>query len=626
MDPRLIGYYEQELQHLQEMGKEFAAQFPKQARRLGLDRGTEVDDPYVERLLQGFAFLAARVQLRLDAEFPRFTQRLVEILYPQFLAPLPSMLIAQVQPDPGDAGLLAGVVLPRGSMMRSASSRAGVTDCRFRTAQALTMWPLELVSAEYVTHAANLPLAGQDSWRKFSAGLRFRLRTTGGADFSQVQLQDLRLHCAGAAELGYALHELVCGHTLGIIVSGGAGALRHETLGPASVGTVGFDDDQALLPVTERGFGGYRLLQEYFAFPARFLFFDLLGLGDALRRLGGQEVEVTLLFDRGNGVLAQSVDAGSLALNCVPAINLFEQRCDRVQLGPDGHDHHVVVDRARPMDFEIIELLSVTGHGTELARERHFSPLYAAFHHDDEERGAYYTALREPRLMSARQKDLRGSGPRSTYLGSEVFISIVDAKEAPFGEQLQQLSVRALCSNRDLPLLMTTGTDDDLALESSAPVRGIRVIRGPSRPQSALREANLTWRFINQLSLNHLSLSDTDEQQGAAALREMLRLYAQEGDDAAQRQIDGVRSVRTEAVVRRLPRPGPIAFGRGVQIQLSVDELAFQGGSAFLLGCVLERYFGRHVSMNGFTELQLSGPSRGVIFAGRPQDGSRPLL
>jgi len=623
MDPRLIGYYEQELQHLQEMGREFAEQFPKQAARLRLGKDVEVADPYVERLLEGFAFLAARVQLKLDAEFPRFTQHLVEILYPQFLAPLPSMLIAQVQPDTGDAGLVTGVTLPRGSMLRGQSSRAGLTDCRFRTAHELVMWPLELVSAEYFSHASNLPLNGQDSWRKFSSGVRIRLRTTGGADLSQLTLNDLRLHCAASGELGYALHELVCGHTLGVIVSGGG---RHETVAPGCVRTVGFEEDEALLPVSPRGFGGYRLLQEYFAFPSRFMFFDLAGIGDALRRVGGQEVEIVLLFSRANGVLSQSVDASSLALNCVPAINLFQTRCDRVQIGPQGHDYHVVVDRARPMDFEIIDLLEVTGHGNDLARERHFSPLYAAFHHEDEERGAYYTMQREPRLLSARQKDLRGTGPRSSYIGSEVFVSIVDTKEAPFSADLQQLSVKALCSNRDLPLLMSTGSDDDLSLEGSAPIKGIRVFKGPSRPQSALRESNLTWRFINQLSLNHLSLSDTDEHQGAAALREMLRLYAREGDEAAQRQIDGVRSVKTESVVRRLRKPGPIAFGRGVQISLTVDELAFQGGSAFLLGCVLERFFGRHVSMNGFTELQMSAPSRGVIFAGRPQDGSRPLL
>lgn len=379
MDPRLIGYYEQELQHLQDMGKEFAEQFPKLAARLRLGKDVEVADPYVERLLEGFAFLAARVQLKLDAEFPRFTQHLVEILYPQFLAPLPSMLIAQVQPDPGDAGLLTGVTLPRGSMLRGQSARAGLTDCRFRTAHELVMWPLELASAEYFSHASNLPLNGQDGWRKFSSGLRIRLRTTGGADLSQLTLDELRLHCAASGELGYALHELVCGHTLGVIVSGGG---KHETVAPGCVRTVGFEEDQALLPVSPRGFGGYRLLQEYFAFPSRFMFFDLAGIGDALRRVGGQEAEIVLLFSRANGALAQSVDASSLALNCVPAINLFQSRCDRVQIGPQGHDYHVVVDRARPMDFEIIDLLEVTGHGNDLARERRFSPLYAAFHQD----------------------------------------------------------------------------------------------------------------------------------------------------------------------------------------------------------------------------------------------------
>lgn len=621
MDPRLLRYYNQELQHLREMGAEFAQQFPKIASRLRMD-GIEVGDPYVERLLEGFAFLASRIQLKIDAEFPRFTERLLEIVYPNFLAPTPSMLVAQVQPVLGDAALAAGVRLPRGSELRSDAIRGTHTECRFRTGQALELWPLEITAASYFTHAANLPLSRVPEWRKYAGGLRLRLRATAGLDLSRVGLQDLRLYCSANDEVAYRLHELICGHALGALVLPGDGVGEPRLLGSDFVRPVGFDDEQALLPVTLTGFAGYRLLQEYFAFPQRFLFFDLVGLGPLLRAQGGQEVEIVLLFGRGDATLQQTVDAQSLALNCVTAINLFEHRCDRIHVSPRTHDFHVVVDRARPMDFEIIELTDLSGYGQGLESERRFKPLYAAFHTEDHGHGAYFATQREPRLLSEKQKR---DGPRSSYIGSELFITVVDAHEAPYPGTLQQLAPRALCSNRDLPLLMAAG-DGALRLEATAPVDAVRVVKGPSRPLSAMREGRLAWRFINQLSLNHLSLLDTDAEQGAAALRELLRLYVSEGDSAQQRQIDGLRSVRTQTVVRRLPMPGPIAFGRGVRIELEIDDLAFQGASPFLLACVLERYFARHVSMNGFTELRVRSPSRGEILVGRPTVGTRPIL
>ena len=621
MDPRLLRYYNQELQHLREMGAEFAQQFPKIAARLRMD-GIEVGDPYVERLLEGFAFLASRIQLKLDAEFPRFTERLLEIVYPNYLAPTPSMMVAQFQPTLGDAGLATGAKVPRGSELRSAAMRGTHTECRFRTAHDVDLWPLEIASVAYFTHAANLPLARAPEWRKYGGGLRIRLKATAGLDFTRLNLQDLRLFCSANDDVSYKLHELICGNLLGVLVLPTDGSAAQQMLPADSVRAVGFDDEHALLPVTLTGFAGYRLLQEYFAFPQRFLFFDLVGLGPALRALGGQEVEIVLLFSRGDSSLQQTVDPQSLALNCVPAINLFEQRCDRIQVTPRTHDFHVMVDRARPMDFEINSLLAVTGFGQGLANERKFQPLYAAFHTEEHGHDAYYATQREPRLMSEKQKR---DGPRSSYIGSEVFLTVVDASEAPYPATLQQLSLRALCSNRDLPLLMAAA-DSRLRLDLTAPVESVRVLKGPSRPLSAMREGKLAWRFINQLSLNHLSLLDADAEHGAAALRELLRLYVQEADSAQHRQIDGLRSIRTEGIVRRLPMGGPIAFGRGVRIDLEVDDLAFQGGSPFLLGCVLERYFARHVSMNGFTETRLRSAARGEILIGKPMTGVRPTL
>jgi len=623
MDPRLLGYYNQELQHLREMGAEFASAFPKIAARLRMD-GIEVGDPYVERLLEGFAFLAARIQLKIDSEFPRFTERLLEIVYPNFLAPTPSMLIAQINPLLGDGALAAGVAVPRGVELRSQAARGMRTECRFRTAHDVQLWPFEIVEASYFTHASQLPGGLTPALRKYGGGVRLRLRTTAGLAFDQVALSHLRLHCCGVDETAYRLFELICGQTQGGFVAACDGSGRWQPLAADVVQPVGLDDEHALLPSTLRGFSGYRLLQEYFAFPQRFLFFDLCEVGPALRALGGTEADIVLLFARGEPSLQQLVDARSLALNCVPAVNLFEQRCDRIHVTPQTHDFHVVVDRARPMDFEVHDIVEVTGHGVGIESERRFLPLYAAFHTEELGHDAYFALQREPRLMSEKQKR---DGPRSSYIGTEVFLSVVDQREAPYAGTLQQLGVKALCSNRDLPLLMPAAQPGgELLLEASAPVDSVRVIKGPSRPLSGLREGNVAWRFISQLSLNHLSLIDTDREKGAAALRDLLRLYVPEADSAQHRQIEGLRSVRTEPVVRRLPMPGPIAFGRGVRIDVEVDELAFQGGSAFLLGCVLERYFTRHVSMNGFAETHVRSQTRGEIFAGRPTSGSRPIV
>jgi len=624
MDPRLLRYYNEELRHLREMGGEFAQQFPKIAARLGME-GLEVTDPYVERLLEGFAFLAGRIQLKLDAEFPRFTQRLLEIVYPQFLAPTPAMLIAQVNPDLGDPSLAAGVTLARGSVMNSQPGKAGATTCEFRTAHALTMWPLELTQVEYFTQAADLPMAALPAWRKYRAGLRLRVRATAGVDFSQLALEDLRLHFAGIDDVALRLHELVCGHALGVLVlPTRRPAAWHESLDSDCIEPVGFEDEQALLPQTLHGFEGYRLMQEYFAFPPRFLFFDLCGIGSALRAHSGNEVDIVILFTRADNALLQSVDTGCLALNCVPAVNLLDKRCDRIHVTPETADFHVVPDRTRPMDYEVHSIIEALGYGTGVKNEWRFLPFYNAFHTEDRGHDAYYSVQREPRLMSqVQQRD----GPRTSYIGTEVFLSVVDAHEAPFPADLRQIGVRALCTNRDLPVLMPVGSaKGDLTLAQTAPVKSISVIKGPSRPMSANREGKLAWKLVNQLSLNHLSLTDTDADKGAAALREIVRLYAPSGDAGAQRQVDGLRSVQMQPVVRRLPMPGPITFGRGVEIKVEVDDMAFEGASAFLLGCVLERFVARHVSMNGFTQMRLHSHGRGDILTGRPRCGTRPIL
>ena len=629
MDPRMLRYYGQELQYIREMGAEFAAQFPKVAARLALE-ATEVADPYVERLLEGFSFLSARVRLKLDAEFPRFTQHLLEMVYPHYFAPTPSMVIAQFVPTMTEGALASGFSVPRGTMLRGQIPRGEATACQFRTAHDVTLWPVGVADARYVALAPDLPLNALPLAEPVRGVLRVRLRAAASLTFEQIALDRLNLFLSGSDEAALKLYELLLGSGLGVLVTPLARPVPwFEWLGREAIQPVGFAANQALIPYTSRSFSGYRLLHEYFAFPERFRFVELVGLRKALARHGGDEIELAIPLARGDATLGPLVDRGGFELHCTPAINLVSKHSDRIHVTDQQAEHHVVVDRMKPMDFEVYAVERATGYGEAVEAEQEFRPFYASVDTDGAApaRG-YFTVRREPRALSEPQ---RRDGTRTSYIGSEVFLSMVDPREVPYSGTLRQLAVDVLVTNRDLTLLMPVGSDADFSLAISAPVDGVRCLRGPSRPRPAIIEGEMAWRLINHLSLNYLAVTDLDETQGAAALRELLELYSDLADadvvDAvSRRQAQAVRRVAIAPRTRRLSVPGPIVFARGLEIRLTVEEAGFAGASAFLLGAVLEQFFGRLASMNTFTELVLVSETRGEIKRWPPRMAARQLV
>ncbi len=624
MDPRLLRYYNQELRYLREMGAEFGREFPKIAGRLGME-GLEVADPYVERLLEGTAFLAARIQLKLDAEFPQLAQRLLEVVCPHLTAPIPSMLVARLTPS-DDPNLLNGFSVPRGTALFGPESALSSTRCEFRTAQDVLLTPLKVAAIEYFLNAADLNLSRLALSERPRSGLRLRLELPTGMPMAQLHMSSLRFFLGGMPEIAFKLHELMMSSCVGVLAgppSRQADNVQRILLNKSVVTQVGLDDDHAMLPVTLRGLAGTRLMREYFAFAQRFLFVDIGSLDAALPRCGGNQLELVILFSRHEPSLEGAVEPDNMSLHCVPAINLFERRAERLQISETASAYHVVPERLAPTDFEVFDVLQVSGFGST-AEEQEFLPLFAAPQMKPAGGNGYYTLVREPRLASDRS---RREGPRSGYMGSEVFMALVDPNEAPFKVTLRELSARVRCTNRDLPMFMPVGqAQGRMSMSSSAPVTGIDVIAGPSRPQSALREGGIAWRLLGLLSLNYVSLLDEDTDKGATAVRELLGLFAMGADVGVKRQIEGLRSVSVSPVVRRHPTPGPIAFSRGLEVRLTVDELSFEGGSACLLGTVLHQYFARHVSMNSFAQTVLISQSRGELARWRPQPGARMVL
>jgi type VI secretion system protein ImpG len=623
MDARLLDYYNRELTYMHELGAEFAQRYPKIAGRLGM-RGIEVSDPYVERLLEGFSFLTARIQLKMDAEFPRFSQRLLEVVYPNFLAPLPAMAVVQIDGNLNEGSLKAGYELPRHTIMRGRMIKGEQTACEFRTGHEVTLWPIRIADASIGPVPAEIAHAMPAVAQRAKSAITIKLEAVGGTTFAELPIDRLEFFLSGAELHALRVLELAVHHSIGTVCRSSPGSkARIVPLGDEAIRHEGFDPEQALLPYDARSFQGYRLLHEYFAFPDRYLFFSVKNLRAAASAMGGTTMEIVILLDRADGDLERVVDAKHFSLFCTPIINLVPRRSDRIPVGPGQHEHHAVIDRTRPRDFEIFTVERVTGHMASGSEEREFRPFLGSFAADDGDFGAYFSLRREPRLVSDRA---RAQGTRTSYTGSEVYVSLVDQHDAPFPHSLRHITIDALCTNRDLPLLLPTGLESDFSLRVSAPVRGIRILRGPSRPYPALAEGALTWRLISHLGLNYLSLTDVDATQGAAALREMLDLYGNLADPAVRRQIQGVRSMALAPVFRRLPEPGPIVFGRGVEIALKIDEVAFSGASPYLFGAVLEQFFSRHVSLNAFTEFALSSLQRGEIARWTPRIGRRPAV
>jgi len=623
MDTRLLQYYNRELQYLRGMGAEFAEAYPRIAARLGMD-GLDCADPYVERLIESVAFLAARVQLKLDARHPDFTQHLMEMVYPTFLAPVPSCAVAELVPTLSESSLKEGYTVPRGSTMNAQGGAADRTSCQFRSAHDVVLWPLMVSEARYVVGTSSFAAPGLQFDSRSRGAIRLGLRTDGGVPFRELPIDSLTFFISATADLAGKICEQLIANCTGVVVRSPGGT--HAVLLPAgSVRAVGFEDDESMLPVSPRGFQGYRLVQEYFAFPDRFLFFAVDGLRKALAEVGGEEAELLFLVDRNLPDLENALDASQFRLNCTPVVNIFPRSLDRIHLSPHDTEHHVVPDLSRPMDFEIYAIDRILGIGSGGESLVEILPMYSTDHrHTESESQAYYSVQRRARLPSPRQQR---TGARTNYLGSECFVSIIDAQQREFTGEIRQLDVTARCTNRDLPIgLGFSKSGLEFELQGGAPVQTVRCLAGPTTPRPSPAFGDTAWRLIGQLSLNYLSLSDTDPDKGAEMLRHLLALYADPNDPVAQRQVDGVRRVSHKTVVRRIPGGGPITYGRGIQIGVTLDDSAFEGLGTLRLGAVLERFFARHVSINSFVETRLQSAARGEIKQWPVRTGSRHSL
>jgi type VI secretion system protein ImpG len=613
MRDELLLYYERELTYLRQMAAEFAQKYPKVASRLVLEPD-KCEDPHVERLLEGFAFLAARVHLKVDDEFPQVTQSLLNIVYPHFLRPIPSMSIVEFGVDLDQGKLTSSLNIDRGSALYSRPVNG--IPCKFRTCYDTTLWPVQVSAAEWrAPSQLDPPVAASDS----VVAIRLRLDCGPDVAFQDLNIDRLRFYLNGDSNVVYKLYELLCSRLNRIVVRDTRpnSDVRPITLPKTSLRPVGFAEDEALLPYARRSFVGYRLLQEYFAFPEKFLFIDVEGLQEIWGAGFDTSAEIIFLISSYEGterdeMLETAVTPKTFRLGCAPVINLFEQTAEPVLLGQRKYEYPVIPDIRRPTGTEVFSIDEVLSINVNTQSVTNFRPFYSLQHTEGNSKGkAFWTAERR---QSTRPEDQ----------GTDMFVSLVDLSMKPVHPDQDTLTIRTTCTNRDLPARLPFGNEDegDFQLESSGPVKKIVAVRKPTAPLRPPTGRAMQWHLISQLSLNYLSIVS----EGTEALQRILRLYDVTNSSSTQKMIEGIASISSRRHFARLLSEHGITFARGTRVELELDEKRFVGGGVYLFASVIEQFLAHYVSLNSFSQLVARTKQRKEVVRIWPPKTGRQIL
>lgn len=607
----LLQYYERELAFLRRTGADFGRRYPKIAGRLLLE-ANKCDDPHVERLLEGFAFLAARVHLKLDDDFPEISEALLSVVYPHYVRPIPSMSLVQLHLDPEQGKLLSGLRVPRGAQLYSRPV-AG-TPCRFQTCYDTTLWPLTVAAARWMTpHELQPPVRGGDA----VAALRVELHGLPDVRFADLELETLRLYLNAESNLTAALYELLCNNCTGVLLRDLTPGNRSQPvrLGPESVQPVGFQHDEGVLPYPRRSFLGYRILQEYFAFPEKFSFIDVSGFGRARAAGFGHRLELIFLisaFEMGGrrSLLETGVNADTIRLGCTPTVNLFPVTSEPILLTQKQQDYLIVPDARRRTTTSIYSVDDVRMVSPGAAEPLRFEPFYS-FRHGSEAGGLYWQARRKPAGWSQDE-------------GTDVYLAFVDGSGRMVYPDMDAVTAGLTCFNANLPSRLPFGDPKgDFEMKGGGPITRITTLVKPTGVvQPPLGKPQL-WRLISQLSLNYVSI----EEGGADALRELLRLHNFADTPTGRAQIQGILDVQGSPSFARIVSEHGITFARGQRVEIEFDEDQFAGGGVYLLASVIEQFLGSYVSLNSFCALAARSRQRqGLIREWAPRAGRKTLL
>ncbi|MEK9509681.1 type VI secretion system baseplate subunit TssF [Gemmatimonadota bacterium Y43] len=583
MSEELLDYYEMELSFLRRSGAEFARRYPQVASRLQLE-ANKCDDPHVERLLEGMAFLAGRIHRRLDDDAPELSEALLSVAYPQYVRPIPSMALVQLHLDPDQGQLTSGLEVPAGTALFSRPVDG--VPCRFRTGYDTTLWPLRVERASWEPPQG----LGLRASRGVVGGLRIRIAAEG-VPVGALEMNRLRIHLHGDGSLPWLLYELLLSQAESVVLRPADDPELQRT---GRLEAVGFGADEGLLPYPNRSFLPYRYLQEYFAFPEKYLFVDLCGLEAMRGEAWGEAFEVVIpirSFERPDRqrVLENGVDADVFRLGCTPVVNLFEKTSEPVLLNHRQHEYPVVADarrRASTRIYSVEGVQPVMGGGRSPVT---FEPLHGGLGQpraSDEDRVLWY----------ARRMETGAAGGRE----ADVAISFADAQARLVRPDLDAVMVDLVCYNGTLPGRLPFGDENgDFEMAGSGPIDRIVTVVKPTNPVVAPLGRAQMWRLVSQLAVNYVSLVD----DGPETLRQLLRLHNPSDRPGSEARIRSLVDISGRPGHARIDGTHGPTFVRGSRVEITLDEEGFAGGGAYLFASVLDRFLGLSVSVNSFCQV-----------------------
>lgn len=589
MSESLDAWYQRELDYFRHSASDFAERFPKIANRLSLS-GKDIRDPHVERLIQAFAYLNARTRHKLDDSFPELADAMLGILYPHMLSPIPSLSMVSLELSPTAPDLTEGHYLPAGTLIESESIRDH--QCRFQTCFPLQLYPFEAESVRLLPPPFS---GGASPGKQFAQGvLRLKYKTFDAAlSFGDIGIETLRFHVnISNFEKAARLLEAILTGTIEVVITGSDFEKAVSILPASCLKAVGFDRKDAVLPDDPRSFPGYRLLTEYFVFPQKFLFFELTGLTKEILDKVGAELEISILLKDFPEELQNEVSPDSVRLGCTPIINLFHQTADAIPLSHRTSEYRILPDARAEEALEIYSVDSVSVEDQD-GDAKDFRRFYSVEHDRSSEETGYWHAVRRPGPVDGDQGTLNQP--------TQMYISIVDPDFSPRRSGHGMLYTRLTCFNRDLPEeLANLKTADQMKFDivgGRGPVGKIDCLTSPTPTlRRHLGRRNL-WPLVSQLSLNHLSLVDSDD--AVKSIRELLTLNDVKESVETRNLIDGLASIHSERCVQRVNG----AFARGTKIHVLFNDENFKGDSAYLFASVLNQFFGMYTSVNSFVKL-----------------------
>jgi len=611
MADELLAYYEKELAFIRQMGAEFSKEHPKIAGRLGINDDI-VEDPHVSRLIESFAYLNARIQHKLDDDFPELSDALLNVLFPHYLRPIPSLSIVQFTPDREQ--LESTYTIPKETPLETEQYQG--ESCIFSTIYPTEIHPIEIT----IANLQGLPFStpGSSQIRGANSVLKLSFTTfTDQVSFSQLRPEKLRFYLKGQSQHVNPLYRMLMSDCINVVMTRSETDLSPIFLGNDVIRPVGFNADDGMFPYPQASFTGYRLLSEFFIFPEKFMFFDICGLDRHIPDDAGKTLELYIYLKTSDVELEHNISRESFVLGCTPAVNLFPHKADPIRLDHTHHEYQVIPEARRPTGFEIYSIDKVTASTPSGEVEEYF-PMYG-LNHDNQN-----TVLNTFWFTSRRTAKL---GIYERDEGTDVYLSLVDLDFNPNSPEERTLNIDTTCSNRDQPTKLPYSPDQPKlqCVVGAPPCSKIRFLTRPTAVVRPPMRNNARWRLISHLNLNFLSLTGRDE--ATVALKELLRLYDFKESSVTRGLVDSIIGVKTRPISAPLNIDGHSTMCRGMEVEIKIDDQKLAGSSVYLFATILEHFFALYCSINSFTRVLVRIKSQeGYLKRCPPRAGEKIFL